>query len=59
MYNGRIFRLEDHLDRLYDSARTIDLCVPMTKEEMAEAMKETIRRNNLKNGYIRRSSPVE
>lgn len=53
MYNGRIFRLEDHLDRLYDSARTIDLCVPMTKEEMAEAMKETIRRNNLKNGYIR------
>ncbi len=53
MYNGRIFRLEDHLDRLYDSARTIDLCVPLTKEEMAEAMKETIRRNNLKNGYIR------
>lgn len=53
MYNGRIFRLEDHLDRLYDSARTIDLCIPMTKEEMAEAMKETIRRNNLKNGYIR------
>ena len=53
MYNGRIFRLEDHLDRLYDSARTIDLCIPLTKEEMAEAMKETIRRNNLKNGYIR------
>jgi branched-chain amino acid aminotransferase, group I len=53
MYNGRIFRLEDHLDRLYDSARTIDLRIPMTKEEMAEAMKETIRRNNLKNGYIR------
>jgi branched-chain amino acid aminotransferase len=53
MYNGRIFRLEDHLDRLYDSARTIDLCIPMTKEEMAEAMKETIRRNKLKNGYIR------
>jgi branched-chain amino acid aminotransferase len=53
MYNGRIFRLEDHLDRLYDSARTIDLCIPLTKVEMAEAMKETIRRNNLKNGYLR------
>jgi branched-chain amino acid aminotransferase len=52
-YNGRIFRLEEHLDRMYDSAKTIDLAVPIPKEEMAEAIKETIRRNNLKNCYIR------
>ena len=47
-YNGRIFRLDEHLARLYDSAKTIDLAVPLTKEEMAEVIKETLRRNNLK-----------
>lgn len=52
-YKGRIFRLEEHLDRLYDSAKTIDLKVPISKEEMTEAIKETIRRNNLKDCYIR------
>lgn len=52
-YNGRVFRLEEHLDRLYDSAKTIDLKVPISKEEMAEAIKETIRKNNLKDCYIR------
>lgn len=52
-YNGRIFRLEEHLDRLYDSAKTIDLAVPISKEAMTEAIKETIRRNNLKDCYIR------
>ena len=54
-YKGRIFRLEEHLDRLYDSAKTIDLKVPISKEEMTEAIKETIRRNNLKDCYIRPS----
>ncbi len=52
-YNGRIFRLEEHLDRLYDSAKTIDLAVPITKAEMAEAIAETLRRNNLRDAYIR------
>ncbi len=52
-YNGRVFRLDEHLDRLYDSAKTIDLTVPITKDEMAEAILETLRRNNLKDGYIR------
>ena len=52
-YNGRVFRLPEHLDRLYDSARTIDLKVPITKEEMSEAILETLRKNNLKDGYIR------
>jgi len=52
-YNGKVFRLQEHLDRMYDSARTIDLTVPVSKEEMAEIILETIRRNKLKNGYIR------
>ena len=52
-YNGRVFRLEDHVDRLFDSARTIDLEVPVTREEMCGIIRDTLRKNNLKNGYIR------
>jgi len=52
-YNGRVFRLMEHIDRLYDSAKTIDLTVPLSKEEMAKVIIETLRKNNLKNGYIR------
>jgi branched-chain amino acid aminotransferase len=53
MYSGRIFRLPEHLDRLYDSAKTIDLCIPLSKEEMTGAIIETCRKNGLKNAYIR------
>ena len=52
-YNGRVFRLQEHLDRLFDSAKTIDLAVPLSKEEMSRAIIETIRKNNLKEAYIR------
>jgi branched-chain amino acid aminotransferase len=52
-YSGRIFRLTEHLDRLYDSAKTIDLAVPITKEEMTAAIIETCKKNNLKDAYIR------
>ncbi|EHQ34598.1 branched-chain-amino-acid transaminase [Methanoplanus limicola] len=52
-YNGRVFRLGEHLDRLYDSAKTIDLNIGMSKEDMAEATLETLRRNELKDAYIR------
>lgn len=52
-YNGRVFRLEEHHDRLWDSARSICLEIPMSKEEMTEALLETIRQNGLKDGYIR------
>ncbi|MGC3988458.1 MAG: branched-chain-amino-acid transaminase [Chthoniobacteraceae bacterium] len=52
-YNSRVFRFEDHLDRLWDSARAICLTIPMTKEELAEATLETIRQNGLRDGYIR------
>jgi branched-chain amino acid aminotransferase len=52
-YNGRVFRLEEHLDRLYDSARTIMLEIPLAREAMRDAILETIRRNNLRDAYIR------
>src|SRR6266446_2216092 len=52
-YNGRVFRLEEHLERLWDSARSICLELPMTHEEMTEAVLETIRQNHLHDGYIR------
>ncbi|MBT8507411.1 branched-chain amino acid aminotransferase [Methanomicrobiaceae archaeon CYW5] len=52
-YNGRVFRLEEHIDRMYDSAKTIDLKIPISKEEFAEIICETLRRNDLKDAYIR------
>jgi branched-chain amino acid aminotransferase len=52
-YNGRVFRLEEHLQRLWDSARSILLEIPMSMTEMTEALLETIRRNELREGYIR------
>jgi branched-chain amino acid aminotransferase len=52
-YNGRVFRLEDHLERLWDSARSICLEIPIGRGEMTEALLETIRRNDLREGYIR------
>ncbi|HEV3100163.1 MAG TPA: branched-chain-amino-acid transaminase [Candidatus Udaeobacter sp.] len=52
-YNGRVFRLEEHLHRLWDSARSICLEVPMTMRNMTDAVLETIRQNHLRDGYIR------
>jgi len=52
-YNGRVFRLEEHLSRLWDSARSICLEIPMTMRELTEAVLETIRQNHLRDGYIR------
>jgi branched-chain amino acid aminotransferase len=52
-YNGKIFRLKEHLDRLYDSAKTIDLQPPFSKEEMTEVICEVLRKNKLTNAYIR------
>lgn len=52
-YNGRVFRLKEHIDRLFDSAKTIDLKPPLSKEEMAEVICEVLRRNDLDNAYIR------
>jgi branched-chain amino acid aminotransferase len=52
-YNGRVFQLEEHLHRLWDSARSICLEIPMTMQDMSEAVLETIRQNHLRDGYIR------
>ncbi len=52
-YNGRVFRLEEHLERLWDSARSICLEIPMSQRAMTEALLETIRQNDLREGYIR------
>jgi branched-chain amino acid aminotransferase len=53
LYNGRVFRLEEHINRLFDSARAISLEVPLDKKAMTEALLETIRQNDLKDGYVR------
>jgi branched-chain amino acid aminotransferase len=53
IYNGNIFKCKEHLDRLYDSAKSIMLDIPLTYEEMEQALVETIRRNGLREGYIR------
>jgi branched-chain amino acid aminotransferase len=53
LYGGRIFRLEQHLDRLFNSAKAIMLPVPLTREKLTEACCETCRQNKLKDGYIR------
>ena len=52
-YNGRVFRLEEHLERLWDSARSICLDIPISQRAMSEALLETIRKNDLRDGYIR------
>jgi branched-chain amino acid aminotransferase len=52
-YNGRVFLLEDHLDRLYDSAKAILLTVPLDRAAMREVVLETCRQNQLRDGYIR------
>ncbi len=52
-YNGRVFRLEEHIDRLFLSARAILLKLPWTKQEVCDTVCETIRANELKDGYVR------
>jgi len=52
-YNGRVFRLEEHIDRLFDSARAICLNIPLDKAAVTAATIETIRRNELRDGYVR------
>ncbi|MGG4218971.1 branched-chain-amino-acid transaminase [Paenibacillus jamilae] len=53
IYNGNIFKCKEHLERLYDSAKSIQLNIPLSPDEMLEAMAETIRLNDMRNGYIR------
>jgi len=52
-YNGRVFRLREHLDRIYNSAKAIMLDVQMTKKELESAIIQTLSANKLKDAYIR------
>lgn len=52
-YSGNVFRLQEHIDRLYESARAILLEIPMTPDALSEAVKATLDRNNLSDAYIR------
>lgn len=52
-YYNSVFRLEDHMERLYDSAKGINMEIPIDKEQMKEVIMETCRRNNIRDGYIR------
>ena len=53
IYNNRVFLLNEHIDRLYDSAKAIALTIPMDKSEMIEVVAQTCRANELVDGYIR------
>lgn len=52
-YNDRVFRLEEHIDRLFDSAKAIHLEIPATREEVCAMTIATIRENDLHDGYVR------
>lgn len=52
-YGGKVFRLKEHLDRLWYSAKAIRLEIPMTREELAKAIVDTLAVNGIKDGYIR------
>lgn len=52
-YNGRIFKLEEHIDRLLDSAKAIMLNIPLSKKELIDAVISTVRANDIHDGYVR------
>src|SRR5271166_5526611 len=53
VYSGRVFRLTEHLIRFYESAHHIFLEVPLSRDQLAEAVQATVRMNNKHDGYIR------
>lgn len=53
VYAGKVFRLADHIDRLYDSARAIWLTVPIPRDEMISVTEEAVRRSGLSEAYVR------
>jgi branched-chain amino acid aminotransferase len=52
-YEGAVFRLDQHLTRLFESAKSIDLQIPLNYEEFKEAILETLRINKLTDAYVR------
>ncbi len=53
VYNGRIFKLREHIKRLYDNARAILIDIPMSPDDMEKAVEETLKQNRKSDGYIR------
>lgn len=53
IYDGKVFKLREHVERLFESARHIKLDIPMTREQMIDAIQKTVELNGKKNGYIR------
>src|ERR1700722_8072730 len=53
IYSGRVFRLREHIERLYESAKHIALEIPLTPEQATEAVQSAVRINDKKDGYIR------
>jgi branched-chain amino acid aminotransferase len=53
VYSGKVFRLREHIDRLYESARHIKLEVPLSRDKMIEAVNHTVQANNRHDGYVR------
>ena len=53
LYDGCVFKLDEHLERLEHSAKAILLTLPLSREELSEVVCETCRRNELRNGYVR------
>lgn len=53
IYNGNIFKCKEHIDRLYNSAKALNINIGMSKQQMTDALVESVRKNNMKNGYIR------
>ena len=52
-YNGNIFKLSEHIDRLYDSAKAISMEIQLARNELKDAVINTLKANNLKDSYIR------
>src|SRR4030042_1267208 len=52
-YNRLVFKLDEHIDRLFESAHSIMLEIPLTKKELIRAVLSTLKENNLKDAYIR------
>ena len=52
-YNSRVFRLKQHIDRLYETMHTLMIDPKMTKNQMSDALVMTLRANKIKDGYIR------
>ncbi|MCP4510887.1 MAG: branched-chain-amino-acid transaminase [Fuerstiella sp.] len=53
VYGGKVFLEQEHIDRLYESALSIRLEIPLTPEQMVQAVRDTVAANNISDGYVR------